>query len=1425
MDVAKKIYTTFPFEWTIKSISCLIKYRKAFNTNEIDEIFCSIINAKGNEICFSELAILLGFNLQDLAEIDILNTYLKSLTEYKLIEKNNEIIKLTTFGKEALHSKLKFKYYFATTELFENLTAKGESFDFSFKRVFDLENKLFINQEFKDETLENPVLKQKLQYQLFENDIYKGEIVELFKSNLRIYYKSFFLQCDVSNSFQLLIYKLETNKPEIQFLIDLPENENLKNKLIRKGKFHHILSEKISISKQDIETYIDLWNWKELAENPKLDWIDKGIFQLFIKYGDGSIWNIISKKAPIESIKFVIKDYSDYWDWTTLTERFDNDFIKQEIETYNWDFKELSYKETELVTTLLKNLKLKDRDWDWSYLSENLPDTFIEKYIDVFNWDFYLITKIKSGILRNLFSKGSKHNSEYAKILLSKSWNWEFITNEFDVKFLYDEISLLAKRVDWHEVLNRFFNNKEIVEKCLKDVTFKTILKEHLPENYVVAHQKYLWTIDLIDFFEGQKLIQWKSYNYMNGFDTNENVNWDKSIFQKYHNLITTESGFLNVSRKISDYNMIIKFPNFSWNWDAISQNINFVKDPLFIEKAFTFKFNFSINLNWSIIIKSIINIDFINKHLSEFYNKTLEKDNAAFWNELTKKENDQFIFNYLQIPWDWTLITERIDKIFIINNFNNKELVEKWDWKYLITEFFTIENEHKMDNLLPRIANCLTVLTAEKRREIWKAITVKFRFEILFPLIKNTIQLDVYEWDWNYISNHNHFPTDIRTINQFRTKINWTIFSESTSIQNKFNPGNWGNSQECYNNICYYLQEFENNWDWQILSRNKNINFNRLILMKYKDKNWDWDYLTEFGGFLIEHKSDKSNKNYLNEIIKQFPQINFEYLSRRIDIKIDSSLIRSTKDKNWNWQVLSENEKVEISNKLILELKDKNWNWQALSKKKNIEFNNETLLQLIDKGWNWNDLSENQHLIFNAKFINKTKTKSWNWKAVSKHKSFLPTVDILTLTKHFDLDWKSITQKAEKNFKNINFIKLFADKWDWHFICKSEKLIINNKILNEFKEHLDWNLISSNSNIQFTKEIIQAFKQYWNWSRLKVNKRVEELLGNYVADEINKDAILNFIDKIEQQNSEWKGNIYHFTHIDNAVEIIKKLKIQSRKGAKKMADVAGNVVHRREDAHNYARFYFRPHTPTQFYNEFLGKNTSDGYNNYNNDWVSWYEKARSLGFPKCPVPIFFKFSLKEVLFKHKKKCCVSNGNMQADSSKFNSIEQMLDKFNFDYLYSNMEFDREHNKQYLNYSQQEFLVKDELSFEDLFDFKIVCPFESDRILLIKLLGPVNPNIFSKIIVDISYYNNENPRVRIEEVDSELHISSNFNGEGYFVLKGVSDLKDIGIQVGDVTKTTNDKIIFKSNISLSNVKQNLVLNFIDESNRNWFVYKK
>ena len=89
----------------------------------------------------------------------------------------------------------------------------------------------------------------------------------------------------------------------------------------------------------------------------------------------------------------------------------------------------------------------------------------------------------------------------------------------------------------------------------------------------------------------------------------------------------------------------------------------------------------------------------------------------------------------------------------------------------------------------------------------------------------------------------------------------------------------------------------------------------------------------------------------------------------------------------------------------------------------------------------------------------------------------------------------------------------------------------------------MDWNKLSSSTNINFSKELIQEYKTFWNWNLLKNNNRIIESFGDFVEEAINQSSTLTFLDKIESLNSYWGSYIYHFTHIDNAVEIIKHRK------------------------------------------------------------------------------------------------------------------------------------------------------------------------------------------------------------------------------------------------------------------------------------------
>ena len=1480
MSSPKKIHSTFSFDWIVKSTSYNVKFRKAYEIDEIDEILCSIIEAKGISICQTELGELLGFNLSDVPEEDkfkdiaeeaVLNEYLQQLLEYGLIKKEDKTLFITDLGKEALTTKLKYKFIYASVNLFENVSIKGENLTFSFREIFGLKSQIDIIRPSESSIIiEDSLFKKRLQFQLFENDKFKGELLEVYESNSPIGYSEFKLTGHLlsdNDNFKLFISKEGVDKLILCELINESRNIVFQNKLIHKGKFQYIMDSETPIKINDILEYIDLWNWEELAKNSRIDWSEEQIFDLFKNKGNRNVWKNISENTPIEKIESVIQLFIEYWDWRILTQRFDTKFIFKTINDYKWDFEELSYKEKGLVVNLLSLTKFKLENWDWQYLTQELPDEFAVGNINNFPWDFHLLTTTKFEVFKTVF------NSDIERQLLNP-WNWNYISQEIKVGYLFQNIEKFANHINWNTILERFFNDEDIANKCVTNQSFKSLLKTALPENFIISHQNYNWSINTIAFFDELNLINWETTSYSKGFDSNRFVTWNEDIFNKYFHKINSEQGYSTVSSSITDYNLLRKHPTFNWDWEEISKNKTLVSDVLFITKIITQKTTISSYLNWGEIF-NFHEISFWNKHLSDIEKHIPHDKGQPFWQQLTSREEFGFILSNYNYPWDWKYVTENSSSDIIIKSFEDKQLIEKWDWNvattklsktdivnnleigtpfwdwdFIIKNIFTVSVDLKLeDGILANIASCISVLDDEKKKEIWKILTSVFPIDILYNYIDATSTNITFEWDWDYISGHKHIPTDLVSLNKFKYKLNWTILSDNDSIKTQFNQANWGDDKKGYLvNLKKYLNQFLDKWNWKVLSTNPHLNWNRNILRDFVKQDWDWDYLSEYGDFLKKGKNDTDD--YLVKLLNQFP-IDYASFSKRQNLIISSNTIQAKANENWDWIVLSQNPKAEISSSLLVDLKEKNWDWITLSKNSKVEISNETIFKLIDKNWDWNSLSNRSKLIFDLEFLSKTLSKTWNWKVVSNHKSFIPTLEILTLTQKFELDWKHLSKHSDLNptrellakfedkwdwnhvskqksidFKDIDLILRFIDKWDWTYLCESGKIDLNKETLVNFKEYLDWDLLSQNTSIEFTKELIQEYKPFWNWNHLKNNNRINELLGDYVQEIIEASPKLRFINKIAEQYSPWKGSAYHFSNIDNAIQIIKNRKIQSRNKANILGDAAGNVVHRRSDAHEYSRFYFRPHTPTQFYNEFLGKNTNDGYRNNNSDtWVSWYEKARGLGFPKCPLPIFFRFSIQEILLKTKNKCCISNGNMQTTSTSFGSIESMIDKFGFeDLFYTPGQYStKEDYNRYRDFAQQEFLIQDELGFDELNNFEIVCPTETDKKLLISLIGNENREIFSKIVVDSSYYNNENPRIRITNNETETRIESEFKGEGYLNLYPSIKIDPNSIITGDIERINNDKLIFKSHLVLNNYHEDFKVTFTDESKREWFVY--
>lgn len=190
-----------------------------------------------------------------------------------------------------------------------------------------------------------------------------------------------------------------------------------------------------------------------------------------------------------------------------------------------------------------------------------------------------------------------------------------------------------------------------------------------------------------------------------------------------------------------------------------------------------------------------------------------------------------------------------------------------------------------------------------------------------------------------------------------------------------------------------------------------------------------------------------------------------------------------------------------------------------------------------------------------------------------------------------------------------------------------------------------------------------------------------------------------------------WPKFAYHHTDVSNAVNILSTGFLYSRDNAKKMGLMINDNASRQViDMTNISvlsnvRFYFRPLTPTQYYNE--------GYKHpalrYDND-----SKAN------IPVPVFFLFDLAKLLSLKGVK--FSERRQAGSGSELYEGVDAFSKLDFKKIYS-IGFDNfEENKPYRH---AEILHPDSMRIDSCID-TILCRNSVERMTLLNLLREKNP---------------------------------------------------------------------------------------------------
>jgi len=832
--------------------------------------------------------------------------------------------------------------------------------------------------------------------------------------------------------------------------------------------------------------------------------------------------------------------------------------------------------------------------------------------------------------------------------------------------------------------------------------------------------------------------------------------------------------------------------------------------------------------LDWNIVSSRISNMEDMDFGL--LLENTPSLAEHLDWNILNEGMPLPEILKFKDLQnavWDWNIITKRFDTGFIVDNL--AKYAQYWDWKIILNE--KINRSYVKDNL-EHIKDSIADLESDTKEQCWKTITSLYTPAELLELSEQYNPTNGYEWNYSYIYKA------IFDLDDFVSK-------EHSYVDNKaLSASQAANNMFAYDSDTYVfrtwkaiikskLNDGKYNWNFSELTKLDSIQQKNDVFYELTPERWDWNYISQFGICL----SPVHNGKYLR---KYRDRLNFKLISTREDINIDDNMVSSFIEEKWDWQALSSNTGTNITFDFIFQNREKEWDWSALSKNSTIKWNDTKLREIlkdpvIKAAISWDDVVAKRELHIDDTLIKLMDGININWFELSGNPSFSPSIkslkraieegakinwSALSKNQNIDLsfareyrnflDWKVLTSnKKVIKIQEEKILDEFIDFLDWSYV--SEHIELTNQILVKYKDSLIWKSINnrfdynqldlsvidsikdkidwtklSSSSVLFTEDFLHQYRNSIDWFAFSKNESVDftaDLYRDFIP-ELNR---VKFIETLSECRTHGYSRlkVYHFSHMFNAIEIIKNRKIMSRNKAEETKalkyDAAGAVVHRTNKAHPYARFYYRPKSPTQFYNECLGWDDSLTM------WdKSYYPQACNLHLPKCPMPVFFEFDIREIIAKMPDKCYYSNGNLQTNAALVYKVDDDPTRIRTKYLYNDISdaydiatadggYDPSYHHALMGkikeQSQQEFLVIDEFDFCCLDSFKIYCYDAFQKNLLIQYLG--DDEIIDKIEVSDSMYSHDNRSLDMSEDEDTITISSDYdlNGCAYILVKG------------------------------------------------------
>ena len=1432
---AEYVYAT-QTKWGLKTYSCDVFYYTEEPIDDLSYVICSILQSNGVIYDKVSLGAILGFSMldQDLgngrksyydkAEVQLFDQILKIAESNHLIEVKEGYVYLTNLGRISLEKEKIFKFYQGRKPLYEHLLLKSDNENLEMFPFFedmgifssvlsshviwpdDEEVEAIIFNEPNDLS-KRMMLQSDIHinfYKVLQDEYFDQKIIEL---QVKLFKKGDDYLPVIINGANIASF--------VSSIINNGLNEIKKEQLILETLFQKLWDDNSSIlDYKTLKPYFELVNYEDLTKDSRTVWSDKLLFRQIIKRANPTCWVNITSHCDLSILYDIVPNYKDKLNWQELSKRVEDQFLYEHFLEYPWDLEVLSEdseRSDEIIEKLILIKKDTIDDWNWDALGSRLSKEFIFNHLDVVQVDLSSYTR-DSDQIRSLILKYP-----------NKRWDYERIENEFGLDYILNNIDTFENNFLFEPLFERVFTDEEWADKFATDSSFQNVVRDSVNDegrlsSCLFNHKDYRWSDSVIDLFESTNLIVWESTQYTKGFECNPYLDWSMDFFARYHSFISTDEGRKHVSCTIGNVDILERFTDFQWNWDAISSNEKLLSDSKLYAK-------FGSDLNWSIVFS--VNHD--NELLQGIHNlNELIADDKEAWNAFSTFADVSYIKKHYQFDWDWTVLTERMFQNLKLDKIGSPNFIDKWDWTYLSNHVeIDFLNEHLSEYrsywdwsfVLPRIldetnrldadfldsmaAMLSKIPNAEKRKAAWSALTSQYNFKELKELLKTTVRKRNYWWDMTYFCQHPDFNV-YEDLDDCRYSIDWDILSSSEVVDRNFTyvPGLKIKQSEWIKDALKVLSDERNKWNFKLLSHFESLRNQRWFVSRFKDS-LDWTAISLESTLFAE-----TDKQKLNEIITEYKElIDYHALSQRDDVNIQQ-VMKINPVGNYDYNALMARQAIDVTTELVENLDEYEWDWFALTSingffpsakflKKHINQNiNWGFIssQDIKRAWSdndlldtiainseisdqidWYSLSSRNYFPISRDLLLKLITRNLNWKQLSRRSQIIEVLDDYTDY----VDWREVSRIGELQVNEFMILDKYRDRLDWGVICSRSDFVITNDVLNRYADKIDWTVASRSKDIVFSIDLVEKYKDRWNWPELIRNRAFNNVVNISKLPHVRSNNIIRFV----QSFGRHKPTAYHFTHISNAVKIIQTMKLQCRNYADgNFTNSAGSNVHRTAKAHRFARFYFAPKSPTQFYNEFLGKDHLDGY----------YSKAYKLGLPKCPMPVFFIFDVEELLMSMPDLCYYSTGNMQKDCTRWYRVIEDPSQIKASAI-----FDPPSRNNFAE-RQQEFLVDGELDFSSLNNVQICCCNEYQAELL---RAEVRGSKWEDMIkVKTSLYEFQNKELYFNDSEDRLHISTDYDNPFEFKVVFYEEMPEI-INKNNVLRQIGHNIYLKNTVEV------------------------